>query len=414
MAPLKILVCGGGIAGPALAFWLARSGHRVVIVERYPALRATGAQVDLREQGIDMVKRMGLDETIRSKLVDELGVALVDEQGSIKATVLANRSGRGAQSFTSEYEIMRGDVVRILYDQTKYSENVEYVFGKTVESFEQDENSVLAHFSDGSSDTFDILVGADGQGSRIRRAILPPNTPEPYRRLGVYIAYWFVPRTADDTNLRRTYIAPGGRMVFRRSHNPTETQVYFFLKDDDPAFQNIPRASVEKQKEFWSEKFKDAGWQMERFIEGMKETDNFYCQEVVQVITDTWSKGRVVLLGDAAYCASPFSGMGTTGALIGAYVLAGEIVRNPDNIPKAFANYDKILRPFVDSIQNIHTGMVRLGMPKSWWGVKILYFVAWLLCLLRIPTLVAMFSKEERGGWKIPDYPELKPARENI
>ncbi|KAI2469340.1 putative monooxygenase [Annulohypoxylon bovei var. microspora] len=411
MAPLKILVCGGGIGGPALAFWLARTGHRVVVVERYPALRATGAQVDLREQGIELVKMMGLDEVIRSKLVDEAGFALVDSHDRIRATVLANRSGKGAQSFTSEYEIMRGDMVRILYDQTKDADNVEYVFGKTVESFEQDDDAVQVRFSDGSSDTFDLLVGADGQGSRIRRAILPPNTPEPYRRLGVYIAYWFIPRTAGDTNISRSYVAPGGRMVFRRSHNPTETQAYFFLNDDDPALQSIPKVSVEKQKEFWAQRYQDAGWQMGRFIEGMKTTENFYCQEVVQVLTDTWSKGRVVLLGDAAHCSSPFSGMGTTGALVGAYVLAGEIARNPDNLPQALASYDEKLRPFVDVIQNINIGTVKFGIPKSWWGVKIVYFVAWLVCLLRIPTIIEMFSRKERGGWKIPDYPELKPAR---
>ncbi|KAI1103434.1 putative monooxygenase [Jackrogersella minutella] len=412
MAPLKILICGGGIAGPALAFWLARTEHRVVVVERYPALRATGAQVDFREQGIEMVRRMGLDDAIRAKLVDEQGMALVDSQGRVQATILANKSGKGAQTFTSEYEIMRGDVVRILYDRTRRADNVEYVFGKTVDSFEQDETGVLARFSDGSSDTFDILVGADGQGSRIRKAILPPDAPEPYRRLGVYIAYWFVPRAPGDSNIRRTYLSAGGRMIFRRSHSPAETQVYCFLRDDDPALRSIPRASVERQKEFWAGRFRDAGWQAERFIEGLQTTENFYCQEVVQVRTDTWSKGRVVLLGDAAHCASPFSGMGTTGAFVGAYILAGEIVRHPTDLALAFANYDSQLRPFVDVIQDIRTGLVRLAMPTSWWGVRIFYFCAWLLCLLRVPTLIAMFSKKERGGWKVPDYPELQPANQ--
>jgi 2-polyprenyl-6-methoxyphenol hydroxylase-like FAD-dependent oxidoreductase len=140
---------------------------------------ASGAQIDLRAQGIEAVKRMGLLDAIRGKLVDEAGVSFVDSQGKTKATIMANKSGKGAQSLTSEYEIMRGDLVRILYGATK--DNVEYVFGKTVERFEQDEKQVVAHFSDGSSDTFDLLVGADGQGSRIRKAILPPDSPDPYR-----------------------------------------------------------------------------------------------------------------------------------------------------------------------------------------------------------------------------------------
>ena len=100
--PLKILICGGGCAGPALAFWLARGGHRVVVIERFPALRASGAQVDLRGQGIAAVQRMGLLDIVRSKLVDEAGVAFVDSEGNVKATILANTSGQGAQSLTSE------------------------------------------------------------------------------------------------------------------------------------------------------------------------------------------------------------------------------------------------------------------------------------------------------------------------
>lgn len=410
MARLKILICGGGCAGPALAYWLARTGHRVVVVERFPAVRATGAQIDLRAQGIEVVKCMGLLDVVRSKRVDEEGVSFVDSQGNVKATVMANKSGKGAQTITSEYEIMRGDLVRILHDATK--DDVEYIFGKTVDSFEQDEKEVVAHFSDGSSDTFDLLVGADGQGSRIRKAILPSDSPDPYRRLGVHLAYWFIPRTETDDNISKAYHSPGGRVIMHRSHNPTESQVYFMLRDDSKELCDIPRASVEQQKEFWAQRFRDAGWQTEtdRFLEGMKTTDNFYCQEAVQVCTETWHKGRVVLLGDAAHCPSPFTGMGTTSSLVGAYVLAGEINRNTENLAQAFANYDETLRPFVNEIQRFYPFALGLAMPKTQWGISVIHFVVGLLCFLRIPDLAARFSKEERGGWKLPDYPELKPS----
>lgn len=407
MAQLIILICGGGCAGPALAFWLAKSGHIVTIVERHPNLRAAGAQIDLRAQGIEVVKRMALLDTVRTKLVDEAGVATIDSNGTPQGTIMANTSGKGAQGPTSEYEIMRGDLVNVLYDATK--DNVEYVFGKSVNSLVQDEQSVLVYFSDGSSDTFDLLVGADDQGSRIRRAILPTENPEPYRRLGIHIAYWIIPRTADDTNIRRTYHFPG-RMIMRRSHNAHETQVYFFLKDDRPELGSVHKGSPADQKEFWTQRFRDAGWQVDRFIEGMQKTDNFYSQEVVQVDTDTWHKGRAVLLGDAGYCPSPMSAMGTTGSFVGAYVLAGEINRNSENLSKALASYEEVLRPFVQDIQKINTTFLRMMIPETQWGIAVLHWVIWLVCLLRIPELILRFSSENRGEWRLPDYPDMNLA----
>ena len=407
--PLRVLICGGGCAGPALAFWLARGGHQVVVVERFPALRATGAQVDLRGQGIEAVKRMGLLGAVRAKLVDEAGVSFVDPQGNVRGTILANKSGQGAQSLTSEYEIMRGDVVRILHDATR--DDVEYVFGKTVERFDQDDRQVTAYFSDGTCDTFDLLVGADGQGSRIRKAILPSSSAAAYWRMGVHMAYWFIPRAENDSNIRQTCNAPGGRMIFRRSHSPTETQVYFVLRDASSEASDVHREPIERQKVFWADRFRDAGWQMDRFVEGMKTTSNFYSQEVLQVRTGTWSKGRVVLVGDAAHCASPFSGMGVSGSLVGAYVLAGEISRRARALPEALEGYERVLRPFVREIQDVSMPLLRLAMPTTRWGIRALHTATAAACFLHIPDLVARFSLHDRdGGWSLPKYPELQPG----
>lgn len=398
---LRVLIAGGGVAGQALAFWLTRGGHRVTVVERFPALRATGAQVDLRGQGIEAVRRMGLLDDVRGKLVDEKGVAFVDARGKAKATIMANTSGQGRQTLTSEYEIMRGDLVRILNEATKH--DAEYVFGKSVDGFEQDEHKVVAHFSDGSSGEFDLLVGADGQGSRIRRAILPEGF-DPYWRVGIHMAYWFVPRIDSDSDIRDTYMVPGGRQIMRRSHNPTETQVYFVLREESEEASAIHREPVERQQEFWASRFRDAGWQTERFIEGMRTSPFFYSQEIAQVRTDTWSKGRVVLAGDAAHCASPYSGMGISGGLVGAYVLADEIDRHPDDLPTALANYDTVLRPFVDHIQaEVNPRLLRLGMPMTRRAVGAFQAVTALACFLHLPDLVARWSKEDRGGnWQLP------------
>ncbi|QDQ09935.1 FAD-dependent monooxygenase [Streptomyces spectabilis] len=398
---LRVLIAGGGVAGQALAFWLTRGGHRVTVVERFPALRATGAQVDLRGQGIEAVRRMGLLDAVRDKLVDEKGVAFVDARGRARATIMANTSGQGRQSLTSEYEIMRGDLVRILNEATK--RDAEYVFGVSVDGFEQGEHQVLAHFSDGSCAEFDLLVGADGQGSRIRRAILPEGF-DPYWRVGIHMAYWFVPRIDSDSDIRDTYMVPGGRQIMRRSHNPTQTQVYFVLREASEEASAIHREPVERQQGFWACRFRDAGWQTERFIEGMRTSPFFYSQEIAQVRTDTWSKGRVVLAGDAAHCASPYSGMGISGGLVGAHVLADEINRHPDDLPTALANYDTVLRPFVNHIQaEVNPRLLRLGMPMTQPAINVFHTVTALACFLRIPDLVARRSKEDRGGdWQLP------------
>ncbi|KAJ2963135.1 hypothetical protein NQZ79_g1791 [Umbelopsis isabellina] len=406
---LKVLICGGGCGGPALAYWLAHSGHHVTIVERFPILRASGAQIDIRAQGIETIKRMGLLDIIRSKVVDEQGVTIVDAQNKPKASFMANKSGQGAQTFTSEYEIMRGDLVRVLYDATK--DNVTYLFGITVESFDQHEDRVVVHLSDGCTDTFDLLVGADGQGSRIRKAILPPAAPEPYMRLGIYMAYYFVPRTEIDDNMCKSYLCPGRRMIVSRTHNETETQVYLILEDDSEDIRSIPRASVEQQKEFWIQRFSNAGWQADRFLEGMKSTENFYCQEIVQVQTDTWYKDRVVLLGDAGYCPSPFTAMGTTASFVGAYVLAGELNRYSQDLSQAFANYDKILRPFINEIQDLNRPLLRLLFPQTQLGISIFHWIAWFFDYTGLYSLMARFSTEEKGGCNLPDYPELKQCK---
>lgn len=193
---LNILITGGGIAGPSLAFFLSRLGHQITIVERWPALRAHGAQIDLRAQGLSIIQRMGLLDAIRAKTVREDGLEILDEHGDSVAKFPVNRSGRGAQGLISEFEIMRSDLVRVLYDATSECENITYVFGKTVESFEQDEGKATVYFSDGSVGDYDILVRADGQGSQIRKAILPPGE-DPIRHLGIYIAHWNNPANTD-------------------------------------------------------------------------------------------------------------------------------------------------------------------------------------------------------------------------
>ena len=406
--PLNILICGGGIAGPSLAYFLSRLGHRITIVERWPALRAHGAQIDLRAQGLVIAERMGLLEAIRRKTVQEDGFEMLDQKGRSVAKFPVNKSGKGGQGLISEFEIMRGDLIRVLYEAT--CDKVEYVFGKTVEHFEQDEKKVTAHFSDGGSGSYDILVGADGQGSRIRRAILPPDE-DPLVHMGIYLAHWNIPVDESASRFGRGTHAPGGRVFWTRLHNG---QAAFQLRDASASLHGMPRLPVKEQMAFWTDRFADAGWIAPQLAKEMENSEYFYCSESIQVKPSTYSSGRVVLLGDAASCPGP-TGMGTTNALVGAYLLAGEIAQIPDLQPSledvrcALDGYESIMRPFSQQLQKIWPGVFRFVMPESRFGVWLLRFVAKWIARLRVPTLAASFGREEngKGVWQVPVYSRL-------
>lgn len=401
----KIVVVGAGFAGLSAAYWLGRQGHQVVVIERSAALRDSGAQVDLRAQGVEIVERMGLLDAVKERQVHEVGFEMIDERGDVKSRMMANTSGRGTESMTAEFEIMRGDMLRLLYDAAR--EHAEIRFDTTIEHFEQDEEKVTVRFADGSSETFDLLVGADGQGSRIRRAILPDDA-DPYRRAGVHVAYWIVPRVPSDGDFATMYNAPGGRLLIRRSHSDTETQIYFFLRDTSPEARAIHRKDVDEQKRFWTQKLRGAGWQSDRFLAALKTSDNFYSHEIAQIVSDTWHQGRVVLVGDAAHALPPM-GWGVTSSIIGSYILAHELQRTPENLPAAFAAYESAMRPFITSIQPPSLRFFRILLPSTRAGIRMLHTVgrAARVLMLSISKVRARFSTgrgRRSGTWTLPDY----------
>ncbi|KAJ5872343.1 uncharacterized protein N7529_004696 [Penicillium soppii] len=420
MAPLKVLICGGGIAGPALAFWLSKLGHEVTVVERFPSLRVSGQQLDLRGPGIPVMKRMGLDDLFRAQGIKEAGIQFVDDNGKRKAFFPVNTSGEGLQSFTTEYEIMRGDLCRMLYNLGK--DHVKYIFGVHVESFEQDADSISVKFSDGKAETFDLLVGADGQGSRTRRMMLEPNDPDPFHFMKLYIAYFTIPREEGDEYMSTLYNAPGKRFVFTRRHAPDTIQAYLGYCTSSDKLDNVKKSDIAEQKKAWAELFADAAWKTPRIINDMQNDEaanDFYSQEVGQVRLDSWSRGRVVLLGDAAYCPSPATGMGTTSSLTGAYVLAGEIGKycnhlEASNSPKdplfkALSEYDRKFRPFMTEVQTLGPGMPNIVAPETWWGISVMHFILWLAALLGIDAVAQWFLREQ-NSWKLPFYEELASA----
>ncbi|KAJ0384077.1 hypothetical protein COL922a_009166 [Colletotrichum nupharicola] len=415
---LKVLIVGGGIGGPALAYWLAKLGHDVTVVERNPSLRAQGQQIDIRGQGVSVIRLMGIEPEIRAKGVDEAGLRFVDQNGKTVATFEANKSGTGKQSFTSEFEIMRGDLVRLLFKSTDEL-GVKYIFDNSIASFEQDADSVMVKLSNGHTDKYDLMVGADGQGSKTRRLMLN-GEKDPFVPFKLHSALFTVPREKTDDNYATVCVVPKQRTMMRRSDNPETSQVYLGLVPQDKETDRLLQESqknrdLDMQKRVWIELFKDAGWQTPRFIDGLEAggvSGDFYNFQIGQVRMDKWYKGRVVLLGDAGYGPSPLSGRGTTSAFVGAYVMAGEISKHctgdsaKAGVPAALEAYDKTLRPFMKTVQDI-AWRPNLLYPKSAFGIKVLNTVLWLICTLKIDKLFQRLQSDDVKGWELPDYPAL-------
>lgn len=417
---LNILISGAGIAGTALAFWLAKLGHDVTVVERYPELRASGLQIDLRGHGIEVMRRMGLEQAFRDIAVRETGIEVVDGAGRQWGWFPANTSGKGPQSITSEWELMRGDMCRIMHDLSK-KWGAKYVFGKSVDRFEEDSmaqgsgGGVEVTFSDGNKGRFDLMVGADGSSSRTRRMMLSPNQ-DVIQYMRESIAYFTLPREQKPEEDRRGtgYFITGGRGVLIRRHDPHIIQVYLFFNSHH--LENIKRGDVPAEKAALAKVFSGAGWQVDELVKGMLEgAEDFYCAHAGVVKLDAWASGagHVVLLGDAAY-STAVNGTGTTAALVGAYILAGEIGpgADKDDVGAALKRYDEKLRTYVKQLQQ---GISTAGGEWAWWellkesrfGVYMFYIIIAVASFFRLDRLAMLFFPTSVKGWSLPDYPHL-------
>ncbi|KAF2967521.1 hypothetical protein GQX73_g6039 [Xylaria multiplex] len=422
MPPLRVLISGGGIAGNALAFWLSKIGHDITVVERFSSLRDTGLQLDLRGHGIEVMKRMGLQEAFAAQVAPEKGLQLVDRRGRRRAFFPSTAPGDNVQNFTSEFEIMRGDMCRILHDAA-VKRGAKFIFGTSIEKFEDKGGSVAVRFADGRDDTFDLVVGADGLNSRTRKMMLGPGTEDGLRPLdGVVAGYFTMPQPMQEGEeyLATVYMAPGNRGLMIRRSNPETWQVYLGGKTD--AFKNIPRGDVKAEKAVMTQMLQGAGWETENVLKAMNTDNDFYLERMAVVKLDRWFRGRVVLVGDAAWCPTANTGMGTTSSVVGAYILAGEIERYcgrgtakqagksnaGENIAKALAAYDAKFRPFMDQVQK------GVGEGSNWGyslmssslGVSVMYLFAAVASFFRV-NIGAMVLKEQVKDWDLPNYGEL-------
>lgn len=401
---MKVIIAGAGIAGPSLALLLSRQGHKCTIIERYPGLRANGQQIDIRKEGIEAAKRMGIFEEIKKHVVIEGGMQFVDAQGKQTACFPKMDPKAGQQGFSSEYEIMRGDLCRIFYDATK--DAVQYRFGMTVTDYEEHQDCIKVTLSDGSVEQCDMLVGADGQSSRIRKMMLKnePADVDKTRDLGLYIAYFTIPRREDSSDFCTVFTADKRRQILTRYHSKTHGQAYFGTMEHGEEIIAVLKEDVTKQKELFASIFKDAGWQAATLVEDMMTSEDFFCQATTQIQTKIWSKGRVVLLGDAGFGPTPLTGMGTSLALMGATILAGAIGKHPADLQAAFAEYDHVLRPFVEKTHQLPGLLPGIVYPKSKFGVKVMNLLLGAATSIGLGKAIQAATLKTKDGFKLPHY----------
>ena len=339
----KILVIGAGIAGLAVCYWLKRFGFSPILIERSANLRKGGVGLDVRGVAIDLVKRMGIYEKIcDTRTQVELG-RYVDAEGNI---LLEEKGERFVYRQGEDVEIKRGDLVEILIDAI---EGVPCHFNQSIDSIKQKEGDVEVQFKDGRTEHYDLVIGADGLHSKTRRMVFDKDEYK-LTNLGACFGVFSIPNYL---NLNHTEVqceANQKLISITSDKNPKIAEVAFMFRVQN-VLNNV--RDENEQKRFLHNTFQDFGWETSKILEMMSASDDFYFDSVSQVEMKSWTKGRVALLGDAGYSASPISGQGNNLALVGAYVLAGELKQAGGNYNRAFNRYNELLHPFVEANQKL-------------------------------------------------------------
>jgi 2-polyprenyl-6-methoxyphenol hydroxylase-like FAD-dependent oxidoreductase len=390
----SVLISGAGIAGPALAHWLGRSGYRPTIVEQAAAPRPGGQTVDLRGAGRTVVERMGLLPDVRAGTVEERGVAYVDTAGRWLGRMSAEDFG--GEGLVAEIEVMRGDLAQVLRDAAR--DDVEYVYGDAVTGIEQDEDGVTVRFRRSATRRFGLVVGADGLHSGVRALAFGPEERF-VRPLGCVIAFFTVPDRYGLEGWMRMYNAPGTVLALRPDRVPGRVKALMGFRT--PA-AGIHRRDQAAHRALLARTFAGTGWVADQVVADLQNSTDLVVEEIGQTRMDSWSSGRVVLLGDAAWCPSPLSGLGTSTALVGAYVLAGELGRAGDH-RRAFAAYEDVMRPYTAQAQELPPGGLNGFVPRTRLEIALrARAIRWMTRWPLRNLMAAQFAKSD--AIELPEY----------
>ena len=400
---LKVLISGAGLAGPCLAYWLARTrlDISITIVERSPSPRATGQAIDIRGPAVEIIKGMKLEEAIRSRHTTEEGTTFLNASGKVFAQFNAG------DAFTAEYEILRADLSQLFLEATEGLGNVQYIYGDSVKSLQQTDRDINVTFTGGSKDTFDLVVAADGSTSKTRSLILDEQVlKDSYNFLGQYIAFFSIPSRPTDPKLWQWYNVPKGLCIMLRPHRHTSTTgAYLCITmpargQRDLAVEDAMDKGTEDAKWLLHEYIENAGWEAKRILEGMDLPEDFYMSRVAQVKLPKWTNGRALVLGDAAFATF---GIGTSLAIESACILAGELskIQSSSDVPQALERYEEVFRLLYAKMEDIPSWFPQLVFPQTVWGLWLRDSALWIVSKTK---LYRLFQGDSGIDWKMPSY----------
>ena len=388
-----VLISGAGIAGTTVAFWLACAGFRPTLIESAPALRTSGYVIDFWGLGYDIAERMGLSDEVNHIGYHIREMRIVDDNGN-RIAGLGTRVFReltGGRFVT----LGRSDLSRLLFEKIRGS--TETIFGDEIASLQEQPDGVEVQFRNAKERRFDLVIGADGLHSKVRQLVFGPQD-QFERHLGYYVAAFEVqgyrPR---DENIYIIYSQPG-RMLGRFALHDDGTLFLFVFAFD----RSGPVIDVATQKAILREQFGDGTWECPRILNELDRTKSLYFDRVSQIKMQHWSRGRIALVGDAAFCVSLMAGQGSALAITAAYVMAGELVRAAGRHEEAFYNYEALLRGYMGSKQRGAERFSSAFAPRTRWGLVLRNQVI-KACAVPGVSKVA-FGRDIIDKLALPDY----------
>jgi 2-polyprenyl-6-methoxyphenol hydroxylase-like FAD-dependent oxidoreductase len=391
---MRIAINGAGVAGPTLAYWLTKGGHEVLLVEQSPQLRSGGYVIDFWGIGYDIAEKMGLITRIRELGYQIKEVRFVNEKGKKSGGFYTDVFVRMTNGrFTS---LRRSDVSSTIFSLTEGK--IETIFGDSISGLEESEEKVRINFDHAQPRDVDLVVGADGLHSRVRSLVFGEEQFE--KSLGYYVAAFEVDGYRPRDEL--VYVSYGlpGRQISRFSMRDDKTLFLIvfrngYLAGDRPA-------NLVGRKTLLFSMFADAGWECRQIMKAMEQVDDIYFDSVSQIRMDRWSKGRTVLIGDAAACVSLLAGEGTGLAMAEAYVLAGELNNCDGDHREAFDNYQSLMMPFLKQKQDSAAKFASSFAPATTLGIT---FRNLITKLMDIPPVANYFiGRDLRDNIALPNY----------